>query len=333
MRAVQMTAVGGPEVLESVETPEPEITSPTQIKVRLRGAGVNPIDTKIRSRGLFYEAEPPAVLGCDGAGEVVEIGSEVDRFTVGDRVWFCHGGLGREPGNYAEYTVLEQAEAERMPASTDFHHAAAGPLVLITAWEALFDQARLRAGETVLIQAGAGGVGHVAIQLAKSRGARVLATAGSEEGLALCRELGADAVIDYRAGPVSEQVLAQTGGQGVDVCLESVGPDVFRDSITAMAPYGRLVTLLDPGRELDLSQARSKNLIIAFTLMLTPMLMDLRAPRLHHGEILRECAALIDSDRLHLHLADVLPLAQAREAHQRIQQGHVHGKLVLDPTT
>ncbi len=331
MRAVQMTAVGGPEVLEVVDVPEPAIDSPTAIKVRLRGAGVNPIDTKIRSRGLFYGAEPPAILGCDGAGEVVEVGAAVERFAPGDRVWFCHGGLGREPGNYAEYRVLEQAEAEPMPASIDFHHAAGGPLVLITAWEALFDQGRLAAGETALIHAGGGGVGHVAIQLAKARGARVLASAGSDESLALCRELGADEVIDYRAGAVSEQVLERTDGAGVDLCLESVGPEVFRDSIAAMAPYGRLVTLLDPGRNLDLSQARSKNLSITFTLMLTPMLMDLRAPRAHQGEILRECAALIDGGRLRIHLADVLPLEQAAEAHRRIQQGHVHGKLVLRP--
>ena len=329
MRAVQMTAVGGPEVLQTAELPEPEIATPTQIKVRLHAAGVNPIDTKIRSRGLFYDAEPPAILGCDGAGEVVATGEAVERFSVGDRVWFCHGGLGREPGNYAEYTVVEQDEAEAMPETIDFVQAAGGPLVLITAWEALFDQARLAAAETVLIHAGAGGVGHVAIQLAKARGARVLTTAGTEESIALARELGADEVIDYRSGNVVERTLALTDGQGVDVCLESVGPQVFRDSIELMAPYGRLVTLLDPGRELDLSKARLKNLQIAFTLMLTPMLLDLREPRLHHGEILRECAMLIDDGRLRIHVGQTLPLEQATEAHRLIEGGHSHGKIVL----
>lgn len=329
MRAVQMTAVGEPEVLKPVELPEPAITSPTQVKVRLHAAGVNPIDTKIRSRGLFFGAEPPAIIGCDGAGEVVETGTRVDRFRVGDRVWFCHGGLGREPGNYAEYTVVEQNEAERMPESADYVHAAAGPLVLITAWEALLDQGRLRAGETVLVHAGAGGVGHVAIQLARARGARVLATAGSGESLALARDLGAHEVIDYRGGDTVERLLELTGGSGVDVCLESVGPQVFRDSIGLMAPYGRLVTLLDPGSDLDLSQARMKNLQIGFTLMLTPMLMDLPGPRAHQGEILRECADLIDADTLRLHVSQTYPLEQAADAHARIASGHTHGKIVL----
>ncbi len=330
MRAIHMTAVGGPEVLQPIELAEPEITSPTGILVRLHAAGVNPIDTKIRSRGLFHDAEPPAVLGCDGAGEVVAVGSAVARFAIGDRVWFCHGGLGREQGNYAEFTVLEQNQAERMPERLDYLHAAAGPLVLITAWEALFDQARLQSGETVLIHAGAGGVGHVAVQLAKIRGARVLATAGSEQGIALARELGADSVLDYRAGDVSARVLELTGGRGVDVCLESVGPQVFRDSIGMMAPYGRLVTLLDPGSELDLSAARSKNLQIAFTLMLTPMLLDLHDARMHQGEILCECAALIDADQLRLHIAHTFPLEQAARAHEQIATGHTHGKIVLE---
>ena len=330
MRAVQMTAVGAPEVLQAVDLAEPEITSPTQIKVRLHAAGINPIDTKIRSKGLFYGAQPPAILGCDGAGEVVACGDQADRFNMGDRVWFCHGGLGREPGNYAGYTVLEQAEAEPMPASIDYPHAAAGPLVLITAWEALFDQARLQTGENVLIHAGAGGVGHVAIQLAKVRGAKVLATAGTPESMALCRELGADEVIDYRNEDVIARTHELTGGEGVQVCLEGAGPQVFRDSIALMAPYGRLVTLLDPGADLDLSAARSKNLQIAFTLMLTPMLMDLPGPRAHQGEILRECAALIDDDRLRLHVSQTFPLEQATAAHEQIASGHTHGKLVLN---
>ncbi len=330
MRAIQMSAVGAPDVLQSVDLPEPRIERPTQLKVRLRAAGVNPIDTKIRARGLFHGAEPPAVLGCDGAGEVVETGPGVTRFRPGERVWFCHGGLGREQGNYAEYTVIEQAEAEAMPETLDFVQAAACPLVLITAWEALFDQARLQAGETVLIHAAAGGVGHVAVQLARARGARVLATAGTPESIELAGALGAEQVIDYRQEDVQARVMALTGGRGVPVCLDSVGPRVFRDSIGLMAPYGRLVTLLDPGGDLDLSQARSKNLQIAFTLMLTPMLQDLAEARAHQGDILRECAALIDDGRLTPHIARTLPLAQAAEAHRLIETGHTHGKIVLE---
>jgi len=332
MRAIEMTATGGPEVLRLNEAAaEPQLRSPTQIKVRLHAAGVNPIDTKIRTRGLFYDAAPPAILGCDGAGEVVAVGELVTRFKVGDAVWFCHGGLGREPGNYAEYTVLEQAEAERKPNAIDFAEAGAAPLVLITAWESLFDQAELAAGETVLIHAGAGGVGHVALQLAKAHGARVITTVGSAENAAFVRGLGADEVIDYRTQDLVESVLQLTDGRGVQVCLDSVGPEVFRNSIQAMAPYGRLVTLLDPGTDLDLSQARSKNLKIAFTLMLTPMLADLAAARAHQGEILEECARLVDGGQLKIHVSGEFLLEDAADAHRAIGTGHTRGKLVLLP--
>ena len=332
MLAIEMTGPGSPEVLRlNEQADEPAITRPTQVKVRLLAAGVNPIDTKVRSRGLFYGAEPPAVLGCDGAGEVVERGDQVDRFDLGDAVWFCHGGLGREQDNYAQYAVLEQAEAERKPASLDFAQAAAAPLVLITAWEALFDQARLDAGETALIHAGAGGVGHVAIQLAKARGARVIATVGNEDNAQFVRELGADEVVNYHHQDLFEAVMSMTGGQGVAVCLDTVGPQVFRNSIPVMAPYGRLVTLIDPGTDLDLSQARTKNLQISFTLMLTPMLLDLKQPRLHHGEILRRCAKMAEQGRLRIQVCKEYPLAEAAQAHRDIEQGHTRGKRVLLP--
>ncbi len=332
MLATEMTGIGPADVLQLKDSaPEPKIEGPTQIKVKLLAAGVNPIDTKLRSRGLFYGSAPPAILGCDGAGEVIEVGGQVDRFKIGDAVWFCHGGLGREQGNYAQYTVLEQADAEHKPQSIDFAHAAASPLVLITAWEAMFDQARLQAGETILIHAGAGGVGHVAIQLAKARGARVIATTGNKENASFVTDLGADEVIDYREDDLAEAVMALTANKGVEVCLDTVGPAAFRLSIPAMQPYGRLVTLLDPGTDLDLSQARTKNLQIAFTLMLTPMLLDLRQPRLHHGEILRECAALIDAGKLRPHISQTYPLAEAAQAHRDIEQGHTRGKRVLLP--
>ena len=171
MKAVLMTREGEPDVLEYRDVPEPEIRSLTQIKVRLRAAGVNPVDTKLRARGVFYADALPAILGCDGAGTVVEVGGGVTRFRSGDAVWFCNGGLGRESGCYAEYAVIDETVARTKPSALDFTAAAAGPLVLITAWEALYDRAGLEYGQHVLIHAGAGGVGHVAVQLAKLRGA------------------------------------------------------------------------------------------------------------------------------------------------------------------
>jgi len=327
MKAVVMAAPGGPEVLEPSEIAEPTISSPTQIKVRIRAAGVNPVDTKIRGRGIM-QGELPAVLGCDGAGEVVETGAAVSRFKPGDAVWFCHGGLGGAQGNYAEFTVLDEAHAEPKPATADFVHAAAAPLVLITAWESLISQAQLTAGETALIHAGAGGVGHVAIQIAKQRGARVITTVGSPEKAEFVRHLGADETILYRDEDFVARTLELTGGQGADVVYDTVGPEVFTGSIEATAHYGRLVTLLDPG-PVDWKEARVRNLTVQFTLMLSPWLRDLDEHWARQNEILRQCAEWIDAGALRIEVGRTFPLDQAAEAHRLIEQGGTQGKIVL----
>jgi len=203
------------EVLRLVDIPEPAIDSPTGIKVQLRAAGVNPVDTKLRARGVLIPNAYPAILGCDGAGIVTECGTAATRFRPGDAVWFCHGGLGGATGNYAEYRVLDEQEAERMPAGLDFESAAALPLVAITAWEALFDRAGLSADQTVLIHAGAGGVGHIAIQLADWVGARITTTVSTTDKAAFVRLLGADHVIHYPECDFVESALDWTGGPGV----------------------------------------------------------------------------------------------------------------------
>lgn len=329
MKAIVMTRTGTPaEALELREIEEPRITAPGQIKVRLAAAGVNPVDTKLRRGGLFYENALPAVLGCDGAGEVVETGSSAGRFRVGDRVWFCNGGLGGEPGNYAEYTVLDERWAAPMPQSLAFDSAAAGPLVLITAWGMLYDRGRLQAGQTVLIHAGAGGVGHVGLQLAKLRGARVLTTVGSEENAAKAREWGADLAINYRAENFVQAVNDVTRGAGADVSIDMIGPDVLERSFECTAHFGDVVTLLDTGGA-AMKEARMRNLRIGFELMLTPMLRKLDAARAHHVEILEQCGRWIDEGRLRLHVSAALPLEEAAEAHARIETGTTVGKIVL----
>jgi NADPH2:quinone reductase len=332
MKAVVMTEPGAPEVLQLTDLPEPEITDPGQVKVRLHAAGINPIDTKLRSRGVFFENAYPAVLGCDGAGEIVEVGNAVTDFVPGDRVWFCHGGLGREQGNYAEFTVIAADEVAAMPESLDYVQAAAAPLVLITAWEGLYERARIRDGQDVLIHAGAGGVGHVAIQLASLRGVRVITTVGSEEKAELVKGLGADEVILYREQDLLEAVNTLTDGRGADVVFDTVGGDVFKQSIEATAHYGDLVTLLDPGTGIDWKEARNRNLRIGFELMLTPMLRDLPRARANHVDILNACASLIDAGQLDIHVSEVLSLDQAALAHQQIEEGHTTGKRVLSIT-
>ena len=325
-----MTAMGpADEVLQDVDIPEPRISSPTEIKVQLKAAGVNPIDTKLRSRGVLFPDALPAILGCDGAGTVIETGTGVTRFQSGDNVWFCHGGLGGAPGNYAAMTVLEESEAEPMPTTLGFEEAAALPLVLITAWESLFDRAGLAAGQTVLIHAGAGGVGHVAIQLAKSIGAQVATTVSTQEKADLARQLGADFVVLYQDNDLVDAIMDWTHGRGVDVVLDTVGGDTFRRSLDAACVYGHVVTLLDPGKDVDWKNSRNKNLGISFTLMLTPMLQDLPEARAHQGEILRRCAELISAGKLKPLVSTTLPLSQAARAHRLIEAGHVQGKVVL----
>lgn len=325
-----MTGTGSArEVLQLTEVPTPEISSPTQVRVQLLAAGVNPVDTKLRSRGLLVPDGLPAIPGCDGAGIVTDCGPAVTRFRAGDEVWFCHGGLGGAAGNYAQYTVMEESEAERKPVSLDFTAAAALPLVLITAWEALIDRARLSHGQTVLVHAGAGGVGHVAIQLAVSVGARVAVTVSNDAKARLASELGAEQVIRYTEQDFVTAVRDWTGGDGVDVVLDTVGGQVFRDSLPAVRPYGHIVTLLDPGTDVNWKEARNRNLSVSFTLMLTPMLQHLPAARAHQGEILRQCAILVDSGKIRPVIHAVLPLSEAASAHELIEAGHVTGKIVL----
>lgn len=331
MQAIMMRETGGPEVLALESVPDPQITSPTQIKVEIKAAGINPVDAKLRSRGVLLPDGLPAILGCDGAGVVVETGSEASVFRDGDEVWFCHGGLGGMQGNYAQYAVLDESVCCRKPASLDFEHAAAAPLVLITAWEALFGRARLSEGQTLLVHAGAGGVGHVAIQLAKQVGAHVLTTVSSPEKAEFVRGLGADQVINYQKSDFVEEVLSYTGGAGADVVLDTVGPEVFRQSIPATAHYGDIVTLLDPGPEMDWKEARNRNLRFSFTLMLTPMLRELPQARADQVAILSNCSEFIDSGSIKISLSESLPLSQAADAHRAIEQGHTQGKIVLIP--
>ncbi len=328
MRAMLMTAPGGPDVLQAAEVEEPRLTRPTQVKVRLHAASVNPIDTKLRARGVFYADALPAILGCDGAGEVVEAGPEAG-LIPGARVAFCHGGLGGAPGNYAEYTVLEAAEAVPIPDEVSFTQAAALPLVLITAWESLYDRARLHAGQDVLILGGTGGVGHIAIQLARLAGARVLATAVSPEKAAFARALGAWEIILYAEEDVVQGLMRRTQGRGVEVVFDTVGGAAFNQAIACAAFAGDVVTLLEPPPGAEWKEARSRNLRIGFDLMLTPMLRDLPKARAQQIDILRQGLQMLAEGRLTVHVSTLLPLERAAEAHRLIESGHTQGKIVL----
>ncbi len=329
MKAVLMTTPGSPEVLQVHDVPPPQIRQARELLIRLKAAGINPIDTKLRQRGTFYPERMPAILGCDGAGVVEAVGSGVQQFRVGDEVYFCNGGLGGHPGNYAEFAIVDERFAALKPSSIGFAEAAAAPLVLITAWEALYDRARLEAGRKVLIHAGAGGVGHVAIQLAKLAGATVCTTVSTPEKAKFVRQLGADHVIFYRETDPIEAVLNWTNGEGVDLTFDTIGGQVLSQSFAQTAVYGDVVTILAPDSQTDWKTARDRNLRVSYELMLTPMLRGMTQAQQDQAKILRQCAHLIDQKELMIYLNRTFPLAEAADAHRLLETGSLMGKLVL----
>ncbi len=328
MKAILMHEPGPPSVLRLEDVEAPDISGPHDLRIRLHAAGVNPVDTKLRSKGTFFPDRLPAILGCDGAGVVERAGSGVTRFRPGDAVYFCHGGIGAAAGTYAEYAVVDEAYVAAKPASLDFVHAAAVPLVLITAWEALHERARIAQGNRVLVHAGAGGVGHLAIQLAKRAGCQVITTVGSPEKAEFVRALGADEVILHREQDFALATLAWAPA-GVDVALDTVGGETLARSLAAVRHYGELVTLLQPAPDIDWSEARQRNLRLGFELMLSPMLFGIEDGLRRHAGILATGAELIDRGELRVELHESFPLERAAEAHAYLERPHPAGKVAL----
>ena len=329
MRAILMNEPGGPEVLNPGEIPAPEIETESQMRVRLQAAGVNPVDTKLRARGTYYPDRLPAILGCDGAGVVEAVGPAVTRFRPGDAVFFCHGGIGQPPGTYAQYAVIEEDFAARKPNHASFAEAAAAPLVCIVAWEALHDRARIHAHQRVLVHAGAGGVGHIAIQLAKAADCEVVTTVGSGAQAAFVSELGADHIINYKETDPVESILEWTEGKGVDAAVDTVGGETFEKTFPAVRPYGDLVTLLQPSPETDWKIARLRNLRISLELMLSPMYFGWREAQRHQAHILEQCAGLMESKKLRVALSREFPMEAAADAHRLLEAGGMTGKIAL----
>lgn len=330
MKAVVMTEAGPPEVLACRDLPPPTLQGKRDLLIRLKAAGVNPVDTKVRQRGAFRDASGPHVLGCDGAGIVEQVAAGVSGFQPGDEVYFCDGGIGGARGNYAEYAVVDALCVAHKPRTLNFVQAAAAPLVCITAWEALHDRARLQRGQSVLVHGGTGGVGHIAIQLAREAGAHVCTTVGSAEKAELVGALGAELPILYQEQDFVQAVLEWTEGRGVDIALDTVGGRTFSRTAEAVAYYGDLVTLLQPDADTDWTAARLRNLRISLELMLSPMWFGLQQARAHHASILEQCGRLFDRDALRVEVHRALPLESAAEAHRLLESGQVVGKLVLE---
>jgi len=330
MRAILMTSAGTADVLQLREIPLPQLPSAKHLRVRLAAAGINPLDTKLRSKTIYYPDKLPAILGCDGAGIVDAVGADVGRFNVGDAVYFCNGGIGDEPGCYAEYTTVHEDYVAAKPGKLSMAESAALPLVAITVWEALLDRVNLQAGQTILIHAGAGGVGHIAIQLARHLGARVAVTVSDEHKAAIVKDLGAEKIIQYRQQDFVAETLAWTGGKGADVVFDTVGGDTFLRSLHAACIYGKVVSLLSTPLSLaDTQLARLRNLSLCYEMMVTPQLNNLHDQRVNQRKILEQATALVDAGKLRVLVSKQLPLSEAAQAHQLVESGGVAGKIVL----
>ncbi len=330
MKAIMMTAAGNPDVLQLREVPKPDLPSLHHVRVKLAAAGINPLDTKLRAQPAYYPDKLPAILGCDGAGIVDAIGNDVTRCKIGDAVYFCNGGLGDEPGCYAEYTTLHEDYCAAKPANLSLQESAALPLVLITAWEALVERVNLQAGQTILIHAAAGGVGHVAVQLAHHLGARIAVTVSDDKKAGLAHGLGAEKIIRYREQDFVQESLNWTNGQGVDVVFDTVGGDIFLRSLNAARIGGKIVSLLaTPLQPADVQLARLRNLSLCYELMLTPQVMKLHDERVRQRKILEQAARLVEAGKLGVLVDRILPLEDAAQAHRLIEQGGVIGKIVV----
>ena len=308
MRVITQRAFGGPDVLEvaEVESPRPR---PTEVLVRVHAVGLNPIESVIRAGHFPLLGEPPFVLGWDISGVVVAAEPETWRFRPGDEV-FGMPMFPRAAGGYAEFVAAPARQLASKPRTVDHAQAAALPLVGLSAWQALVDLAEVQAGDRVLIHGGGGGLGHVAVQLAKRLGAHVATTASAAKR-EFVTELGGDEVIDY------QRVDFTRATDEVDVVLDTVGGDYGERSLQVLRPDGLLVTAVDRTNAALAAKAQAAGRRFA-GIAVDP----------DHA-VLQRLADLLDEGHLRVHVAARLPFEQAAHAHRLLEDGHTTGKIVL----
>ena len=323
MQAAVLDAHGAPFQVRAVARP---VAEAGQVLVRISASGVNPLDTKIHAGQAEHARHPlPAILGIDLAGVVEAVGPGVSAFRRGDEVYGMTGGVGGVQGSLAEYAAVDAQLLAAKPATLSMREAAALPLIFITAWEGLVDRAGVREGQKVLVHGGAGGVGHVAVQLARARGAAVFATASAKDHYVIAHDA---TPLDYRTTPVEDYVAAHTDGRGFDIVYDTVGSAVLDASFKAVRRFGHVVSSLGWGTHaLAPLSFRAASYSGVFTLL--PLLTG--EGRAHHGEILREAARLAEAGKL---VPRVDPqrftLATVGDAHAKLKAGTARGKLVVD---
>jgi NADPH2:quinone reductase len=323
MRAVVIHENGGPDVLRLEDRPAPE-PGEYDLLVAVHATSVNPVDAKFRSRPMPRPF--PATLGFDVSGVVESCGSRVTGWQAGDEVFGCPSLMGN--GANAELVLLDARAAARKPKSIDHYTAAALPLVSLTAWESLHERARIEAGQTVMVHAGAGGVGHIGVQLARLQGCRVITTASRPESIAFCRDtLRADEVIDYKQTDVVARVNELTGNKGLPVVFDTVGGDNFKRSIECVAALGQLVTILgaDAGDRAQL--LLNRGITVHYEFMGVRVAYGIQPEK--QGAILRSIAQLVDNGLLRPHVSLRLPLEKVAEGHRQIESGRTIGKVVI----
>ena len=331
MKAIVVESAGGSDKLELRELPDPQISNPNHIRISVKAAGINPVDWKCREAGGFGPGTEPFIPGCDGAGIVESIGENVTRFSVGDEVYWMEGGVGTgEPGNSAELAVVHEDYVAKKPTSLSMEAASTVPLAYLTAYEALVKHGRVSSGQTVLIHAGVGGVGYLAVQIAKHLGAEVFVTISSPEKAELAKSFGADHCINYKQVDFAEEVLKLTNGVGVDAVFATIGGPVFAASFPCTAVYGSVTTLDEiPCTQEQIELAKLRNLGLNFELVLTPMLLGMPEARQWQSTILEQAAKLIDAGTIKIRNEHVFDLADLGKAHDLIEQGHTSGKISI----
>lgn len=323
MTAVVIDGKGGPEVLVPKEVPVPQ-PGDGQILVKVAAAGVNRPDVQQR---LGSYPPPPGhspLPGLEVAGEVVAFGANVARWRVGDKVCALVNG-----GGYAPYCIAEDVQALPVPAGLSMVEAAGLPETIFTVWNNVFDRGRLGPGEWFLVHGGTSGIGTCAIQMAKGFGARVIATAGSAEKVASCKSLGADVAIDYRTQDFVKEIKAATGGHGVDVILDMVGGEYTERNIVAAAEDGRIVQIASlGGAEAKINVARLMVKRVTLTgSTLRPRSRDVKGRWAR--DIEQRVWPLVEAGRIKVVIDSTFPLAQAADAHRRMETSQHIGKIVL----
>ncbi|MBS0192577.1 MAG: NADP-dependent oxidoreductase [Planctomycetes bacterium] len=313
MLAVRAQKFGGPEVLKVERILRP-MARPGEALVRVKAAGVNPVDWKVREGMLKGRGPvPPFVPGYDIAGTIESFGSEeTGDFKVGDEV-MAYLAIS-EGGGYAEFARVPLQSLAKKPSKANWAQSGGTPLASLTAWQALFDQADLKPGQSILIHGGAGGVGHFAVQLARWKGAKIFVTA-SEPNHDFLKKLGADVLIDYNTEKFEEVIREKTKGAGIDVVLDSVGGETQARSMTVLKKGGVLVSIVQPPDPKKCEELGIQGKVF----LVSP-----------NGAELTEIAHLIDEGKITTHVSEEFPLAQAAKAQAASESGKTRGKIVLN---